>query len=96
VRPERANLFGSGSAGLGNLSADVRASDLIGFLMHKDMDADVTIPNDFGRGRGYAFAQFNSPEAAKAAIEALDGVEFQGRRLVARPTLRALRRPFST
>ncbi|MEM9444930.1 MAG: RNA-binding protein [Verrucomicrobiota bacterium] len=37
---------------------------------------------DTGKFRGFAFVQLNDPAAAKAAIEALDGQDFQGRKLV--------------
>jgi RNA recognition motif-containing protein len=75
---------------IGNLSADVQASDLLELLMEKKLKADVTVPNLFGRGRGYAFAQFDTAGSAKAAIEILDGCEFQRRRLVVRQALRPI------
>jgi ATP-dependent DNA helicase RecG len=73
---------------IGNLPMGTQPSALLGFFMERDMDADVAIPQAFGRGKGYAFAQFNTPADAKKAIETCDGEEFQGRRLVLRPALR--------
>ena len=37
---------------------------------------------DSGRSRGFAFVEMPSEEEARAAIQGLEGIEFQGRRLV--------------
>jgi ATP-dependent DNA helicase RecG len=73
---------------IGNLSMETQPSALFEFFMERDMDADVEMPQAFGRGKGYAFAQFKRPVDAKKAIQTCDGEEFQGRRLVLRPALR--------
>ncbi|KUK79156.1 MAG: RRM domain-containing RNA-binding protein [Microgenomates bacterium 39_7] len=41
----------------------------------------ITQPNT-DRSKGFGFAEFSSPEAAQAAIEALHGTEMDGRELV--------------
>ncbi len=79
---------------IGNLSMETQPSALIKFFMDRDMDADIAMPQVFGRGKGYAFAQFNTPKDAIRAIETCDGQEFQGRRLVLRPALRQSRSTF--
>lgn len=49
--------------------------------------AEVIIPSDraSGRPRGFAFARFESEEAAEKAIELADGAELGGRTLRANP-----------
>jgi RNA recognition motif-containing protein len=78
---------------IANLSGDVKEADLVGFFIGKHIDADITMPRSMGKGKGYAFAQLNTSEAAKAAMEICDGMDFQGRRLVVRPAFQpAVRR----
>jgi RNA recognition motif-containing protein len=59
--------------------------NLRSFLAHRGFTADVFIPRNADRAKGYAFAQFDTSETARTAIDALNGSEFEGRRLVLRP-----------
>lgn len=49
--------------------------------------AEIIIPSDraSGRPRGFAFARFETEEAAEKAIELADGAELGGRTLRANP-----------
>ena len=42
---------------------------------------NVIVDRETGRSRGFAFVEFETPEAAQAAREALDGKEVEGRPL---------------
>ena len=42
---------------------------------------NVIVDRETGRSRGFAFVEFETPEAAQAAREALDGKEIEGRPL---------------
>jgi RNA recognition motif-containing protein len=42
---------------------------------------NVIVDRETGRSRGFAFVEFETPEAAQAAREALDGKEIEGRAL---------------
>lgn len=42
-------------------------------------DAIVLADRDTGRSRGFGFVTFEDPACAKAAMEALDGAEIEGR-----------------
>lgn len=44
--------------------------------------AKVIIDRDSNRSRGYGFVEFEDDEAAKAAIEKLNGSDIQGRAIV--------------
>jgi ATP-dependent DNA helicase RecG len=85
-RPERFDA--EARVYIGNLSMETQPSALLEFFTKRDFDPDVEIPQSFGRGKGYAFAQFNTPVQAKKAMETCNGEEFQGRRLVLRPAVR--------
>ena len=53
------------------------------FSAHGDVtDARVVTDRETGRSRGFAFVTMGSPEAAKAAIAALNGYSMEGRALV--------------
>ncbi|QQS45281.1 MAG: RNA-binding protein [Acidobacteriota bacterium] len=43
--------------------------------------ANIVTDRDTGRSRGFAFVEMESSEAANAAIEALNGADFNGRSL---------------
>jgi RNA recognition motif-containing protein len=68
---------------VGNLSWDIDTdglSDL--FAEHGEItDAIVLSDRETGRSRGFGFVTFASSEQAQSAIEALDGVEVDGRPL---------------
>ena len=53
------------------------------FSAHGDVtDARVVTDRETGRSRGFAFVTMGTPEAAKAAIAALNGFSMEGRALV--------------
>lgn len=43
--------------------------------------ANLIIDRDSGRSKGFAFIEMTNPDEAKAAIEALDGSELDGRNI---------------
>lgn len=69
---------------VGNLpwrATDAQLTQL--FSDHGDvMDARVVTDRETGRSRGFAFVTMGSPEAASAAIQALNGYSLEGRALV--------------
>ncbi|OGJ21085.1 MAG: hypothetical protein A3J60_03700 [Candidatus Pacebacteria bacterium RIFCSPHIGHO2_02_FULL_46_9] len=72
---------------IGNLPWSVTEDQLRELLsQHGELKADggVAIITDHmsGRPKGFAFAEFTTPEAAAAAVEALNGFELEGRALV--------------
>ena len=75
---------------VGNLSFDTRDEGLTAaFAQYGQVEsARVIQDRDTGRSRGFAFVEMNDEDEAKAAIEALNGTELDGRQLtvnVARP-----------
>ncbi len=72
---------------IGNLSFDTTEQDLAQFLAPAGPVAEIIIPSDraSGRPRGFAFARFETEEAAEKAIELADGTELGGRTLRANP-----------
>ena len=69
---------------VGNLSFDVNEADLIeafGQDGRRVANASIITDRDTGRPRGFAFVEMDSDDAAQAAIQAMDGVELQGRAL---------------
>ena len=68
---------------VGNLSWGIDTDQLQEiFAEHGDItDAIVLSDRDTGRSRGFGFVTFATADMARAAIEALDGVEFDGRPL---------------
>jgi len=46
------------------------------------VSAQVIIDRDSNRSKGFAFVEMDSQESAQAAINALDGKEFEGRTIV--------------
>lgn len=71
------NLF------VGNLTFNTTSSDLESlFAQHGEVTkAQVITDRDSGRSRGFGFVEMGSAEAAKAAIESLNGHNVDGRDL---------------
>uniref|UniRef100_A0A0D3GMF7 RRM domain-containing protein n=1 Tax=Oryza barthii TaxID=65489 RepID=A0A0D3GMF7_9ORYZ len=67
----------------GNLGWGVRADALRAAFEGQPglLDARVIFERDSGRSRGFGFVSFRTAEDAQAALEALDGVELEGRPL---------------
>jgi RNA recognition motif-containing protein len=68
---------------VGNLSYNVTSSDLEQlFTAHGQVQsAEVISDRDTGRSKGFGFVEMSSDEEAQAAINALNGVEHDGRNL---------------
>jgi RNA recognition motif-containing protein len=68
---------------VGNLPFQTNSSDLETlFSPHGEVtSAQVISDRDTGRSRGFGFVAMASAEAAEKAIEALDGHDYDGRRL---------------
>ncbi len=68
---------------VGNLPFQTSSSDLEAlFATHGEVtSAQVISDRDTGRSRGFGFVEMASADAANAAIEALDGHDYDGRRL---------------
>ncbi len=71
------NLF------VGNLSYSTQNADLERLFANHGTVTSAAIINDreTGRSRGFGFVEMSTPEEGRAAIEALDGQDFEGRRL---------------
>ena len=68
---------------VGNLSFSVNNAELEDvFAEHGAVaSAQVIMDRETGRSRGFGFVEMEASDAARAAIEALDGAEVDGRRL---------------
>ena len=68
---------------VGNLSYDATENDLQDAFQAYGTVTDVNLITDraTGRSRGFAFVTFATPEAAKAALDALQGKDVKGRSL---------------
>jgi RNA recognition motif-containing protein len=68
---------------VGNLPFQTAESDLReAFSAHGEVESvTVVMDRETGRSRGFAFVEMATPEAANAAIAAMDGKELGGRRL---------------
>jgi len=69
---------------LGNLEYGVTESDLRKVFEEKGVSAEtITLISDkyTGRPKGFGFAEFATEEVARKAIEALNGMELNGRTL---------------
>ncbi len=69
---------------VGNLSFDATEDDLIESFEQdgrKVVSARIMTDRDTGRSRGFAFVEMGSEADAQSAIQAMDGVELQGRAL---------------
>ncbi|MBU0755909.1 MAG: RNA-binding protein [Planctomycetes bacterium] len=68
---------------VGNLSFEVNSASLEAlFTAHGTVEsAKVIEDRDTGRSKGFGFVEMSSDEEAQAAIQALDGKEYDGRAL---------------
>jgi RNA recognition motif-containing protein len=69
---------------VGNLSYSVTEADLrdaVTAAGHDVSEVKVMMDRDTGRPRGFAFVEMATEEGARAAIEALNGRDLQGRTL---------------
>lgn len=68
---------------VGNLPFSVNNAELEDlFTEHGSVSsAQVIMDRETGRSRGFGFVEMEAADAARAAIEALDGAEVGGRRL---------------
>ncbi len=69
---------------VGNLSWDTQEDDLIAAFEQDGRSvasARIMTDRDTGRPRGFAFVEMGSEADAQAAIQAMDGVELDGRAL---------------
>ena len=68
---------------VGNLPYSMSDADLEGaFAEHGQVVSAVVIRDrETGRSRGFGFVEMDTDEEAEAAQKALDGTEFDGRRL---------------
>ena len=66
---------------VGNLPFNTTSADLESlFAQHGEVSrAQVITDRDTGRSRGFGFVEMSDAEAAKAAIDSLDGKNFDGR-----------------
>lgn len=69
---------------VGNLSWDT-TEDTLRLTFEQDgrnaTDVHIVTDRDTGRPRGFGFVEMSTEEEAQAAIEALDGVELDGRNI---------------
>jgi len=68
---------------VGNLPFDVTEDDLRNLFSQQGPVNEIVVIMDkaTGRARGFAFVTMNTPEAANAAILALNGKDWKGRAL---------------
>jgi len=68
---------------VGNLSYDTNDASLrAAFEAHGEVSsAQVIMDRDTGRSRGFGFVEMPSDEEARAAMEALDGTDLDGRNI---------------
>ena len=68
---------------VGNLSFNVNEADLRDLFAGCGTvsEAKIVMERDTGRPRGFGFVEMSTPAEAAAAIESLNGREFQGRAL---------------
>ncbi|MDH3494837.1 MAG: RNA-binding protein [Acidobacteriota bacterium] len=69
---------------VGNLSFHLNSDDLQEFFAQAGTveSARVIEDRDTGRSRGFGFVEMSTEEEAKAAIEQLNGEDFDGRNIV--------------
>ncbi|MFT5051934.1 MAG: cold-inducible RNA-binding protein, partial [Chlamydiales bacterium] len=69
---------------IGNLSFDTNEDSLreaLGQDGRSVKEVTIMMDRDTGRPRGFGFAEMNNEQDAQAAIQALDGVQLDGRSL---------------
>ena len=68
---------------IGNLPFDITEEDLRTMLSAHGPVNEIAVVMDkvTGKPRGFAFVTMNTPEAATAAIQALNGKDYKGRAL---------------
>ncbi|MHC4936214.1 MAG: RNA recognition motif domain-containing protein [Planctomycetota bacterium] len=68
---------------VGNLAYEVDRDQLeAAFAPHGTItDCTVIIDRDSGRSKGFGFVELSTDEEAQRALEAMDGVELEGRAL---------------
>lgn len=68
---------------VGNLSYDMSSSDLESLMSQHGtvQSAEVISDRMSGRSKGFGFVEMSSDEEARAAIDALNGQDYQGRAL---------------
>lgn len=69
---------------VGNLAYGVRDQDLkeaFG-VFGTVSDCVVIMDRDTGRSKGFGFVEIDDETEAKAAVEAMDGTEFEGRKMI--------------
>jgi RNA recognition motif-containing protein len=81
VFPVRNQIIMNTKMYVGNLSFDTNEHDIRELFSPHGGVTEIVLPMDreTGRFRGFAFVSMDSPEAMNAAIEALNGKEWQGR-----------------
>ncbi|HSW80880.1 MAG TPA: RNA-binding protein [Candidatus Saccharimonas sp.] len=69
---------------VGNLPYSTTSDDLRAMFVEygEVVSADVITDRDTNRSKGFGFVELETPEAAKAAIDALNGKDSGGRNLV--------------
>ncbi len=69
---------------IGNLPYSVKESDLQGFFEEYGAITSAKIITDkfSGRSKGFGFVEMDDDEAAKKAVEELNGAELEGRNIV--------------
>lgn len=69
---------------LGNLSDNVTEQRLIDFLSEYGTVEDLYLPTIRGKNKGFAFAEFDSPEIAREVMDKVNGIKLDGKPLVVR------------
>lgn len=73
---------------VGNIPFKLDENDLKDLFSESGTVVSVAIPTDreTGRKRGFAFVEMEDQESADAAIEAMNGKEVEGRKIVVNPS----------
>ncbi|KAH0793226.1 telomere maintenance protein [Histomonas meleagridis] len=81
-RPERSYSWRNRIVFVSNIPYKFKAQDVMLMLRQFGRCYRVDLSRDgIGESRGYAFAEFETPEGARNAAEYLDGAELDGRYL---------------